>query len=126
MNVFYEEEGGFKVGAVLADNNTSLQVEAPHGKRAKVKASAVILRFDAPGIADFMERAQKLAAELDPNFLWECCGEEEFGFEGLARDYYGHAPDRVEAAGCSSVCTAHPCISTRRAGAATSRPRRMR
>ena len=35
MNIFYEEEGSFKVGAILADNDTSLQVEAPHGKRSK-------------------------------------------------------------------------------------------
>ena len=40
MNVFYEEEGALKVGAILADNVTSLQVEAPHGKRAKIKAAA--------------------------------------------------------------------------------------
>ena len=40
MNVFYEEDGAFKVGAVLADNNTSLQVEAAHGKRSKIKANA--------------------------------------------------------------------------------------
>ena len=46
MNVFYEEEGGFKVGAVLADNGTSLQVEAPHGKRSKIKAANVLFRFD--------------------------------------------------------------------------------
>ena len=45
MNVFYEEDGELKVGAVLADNDTSLQVEAPHGKRSKVKASVVLLRF---------------------------------------------------------------------------------
>ena len=46
MNIFYEEDGGFKVGGVLADNTGSLQVEAPHGKRSKVKASAVLLRFE--------------------------------------------------------------------------------
>ena len=44
--VFYEEDGGFKVGAVLADNDTSLQIEAPHGKRSKIKSAAVMLRFD--------------------------------------------------------------------------------
>jgi len=36
MNVFYEEDGGFKVGSILADNTASLQVEAPHGKRSKI------------------------------------------------------------------------------------------
>ena len=61
MNVFYEEEGTFKVGAVLADNTTSLQVEAPHGKRAKIKAASVLLRFDAPSLSEFMDLAQKTA-----------------------------------------------------------------
>ena len=50
MNVFYEEEGALKVGAVLADNVTSLQVEAPHGKRSKIKSANVLLRFGEPGI----------------------------------------------------------------------------
>jgi exoribonuclease-2 len=57
MNVFYEEEGSFKVGAVLADNDTSLQVEAPHGKRSKVKAANVLFRFDEP-MSGFLESAQ--------------------------------------------------------------------
>ena len=52
MNVFYEEEGTLKVGAVLADNTASLQVEAPHGKRSKIKSANVLLRFEQPGIAD--------------------------------------------------------------------------
>ena len=60
MNVFYEEEGTFKVGAVLADNDTSLQVEAPHGKRSKVKSSNVLFRFEG-AISNFMEDAQKAA-----------------------------------------------------------------
>src|SRR5690606_10625017 len=46
VNVFYEEEGTLKVGAVLADNVTSLQVEAPHGKRSKIKSANVLLRFE--------------------------------------------------------------------------------
>ena len=46
MNVFFEEDGAFKAGTVLADNNTSLQVENQHGKRTKVKEAAVLIRFD--------------------------------------------------------------------------------
>jgi len=99
MNVFYEEEGAFKVGAILADNTTSLQVEAPHGKRSKIKAASALLRFDAPPLSEFMEHAQKAAAELDPNFLWECCtSDSEFAYDTLAADYFGHAPSPVEAA----------------------------
>ena len=98
MNVFYEEEGAFKVGAILADNNTSLQVEAPHGKRSKVKAASVLLRFEAPPLSGFMSEAQCLAEDIDIDFLWQCCGGEEFSYDALAREYFGHAPTPVEAA----------------------------
>lgn len=99
MNVFYEEEGTFKVGAILADNTTSLQVEAPHGKRAKIKAASVLLRFDAPSLSEFMDLAQKTAEDLDPNFLWECCeSEAEFASDVLAADYFGHLASPEEAA----------------------------
>jgi exoribonuclease II len=99
MNVFYEEEGAFKVGAILADNDASLQVEAPHGKRSKVKASTVLLRFDGAGLAHFMDEARRLAETMDADFLWQCCGQEEFAFDTLARDYFGRAPTPAESAG---------------------------
>lgn len=99
MNVFYEEEGVFKVGAILADNTTSLQVEAPHGKRSKIKVASVLLRFDAPPLSEFMHFAQKTADDLDLNFLWECCvTDAEFASDALAADYFGHLPNPVEAA----------------------------
>ena len=98
MNVLYEEDGALKVGAILADNSTSLQVEAPHGKRSKVKASAVILRFAEPPIGDFMARAQAAAEELDIDFLWQCSPGDDFDYDALAREYYGRAPQPIEAA----------------------------
>ncbi|MBM3340558.1 MAG: RNB domain-containing ribonuclease [Betaproteobacteria bacterium] len=98
MNIFYEEDGGFKVGVILADNDTSLQVEAPHGKRSKVKASAVLLRFDQPAPANFMADTQRMAADIDVDFLWECCGEPEFDYTALAREYFGHDPSALESA----------------------------
>ncbi len=99
MHVLFEESGAFKVGSVLADNDASLQIEAPHGKRSKVKASAVLLRFAAPAPAELMKQAETMAADIDVDFLWECCGEAEFGFAALAKEYCGHAPNPVEAAG---------------------------
>ncbi|MGE5525587.1 MAG: ribonuclease catalytic domain-containing protein [Rhodospirillaceae bacterium] len=98
MNVLYEEEGALKSGAVLADQNTSLQVEAPHGKRSKIKANAVLLRFDDAPLQSFLPDAQKLADEIDIDFLWECCGEKEVAFEDLAREYYGARPSSTQAA----------------------------
>ena len=35
MNILYEEQGDYKVGTLLADNDASLQVETASGKRAK-------------------------------------------------------------------------------------------
>jgi len=98
MNVLFEEDGAFKAGTVLADNNTSLQVELPSGKRSKVKAVAVLVRFELPAPAELLERAEIEAENIDTDFLWEACPEAEFGFEELARDYYGHSPLPAEAA----------------------------
>jgi exoribonuclease-2 len=98
MNIFYEEEGTFKIGSVMADNVASLQVEALHGKRSKIKADKVLLKFELP-LAGFMEAAQDIAADMDLDFLWECCGEDEFSFADLGKDYFGHAPSPIEAAG---------------------------
>ena len=97
MNIFYEEDGGFKIGAILADNGTSLQVEAPHGKRSKVKAANVLFRFNEP-LSGFLDSAQKAADEMDLDFLWECCGQDELSYDKLAQDYFGHAPGATESA----------------------------
>lgn len=97
MNVFYEEEGSFKVASVMAENPGSLQVEAVSGKRSKIKSANVLLRFEGT-LAGFMEQAQAEAETLDSDFLWECCGDEEFGFEELANEYYGQKPTPLQAA----------------------------
>ncbi|MGH8743004.1 MAG: ribonuclease catalytic domain-containing protein [Burkholderiales bacterium] len=98
MNVFYEEEGSFRAGVLLADNGTSLRVEATHGKRNKIKAAAAMFRFEQPGLNGFMELARKAADDIDVDFLWSCCGEAEFSYETLAQEYYGHTPGPVESA----------------------------
>ncbi len=98
MNVLFEEDGAFRAGVVLADNNTSLQVELASGKRAKVKAANVLLRFPEPSPAELLARADDDANGIDIDFLWEACPDAEFGFEDLAAEYTGHRPTAVEAA----------------------------
>jgi exoribonuclease-2 len=115
MNVLYEENGEFKVGTVLTEHEASLHVAAPHGKRTKVKAANVLLRFADPGLADFLERAGRLAAEIDIDFLWEACGEPEFGFAELAADYHGRAPTPLEAAAILVKLHAAPVYFHRKA-----------
>jgi len=97
-NIFYEEAGQLKVGTVLSEQPASLQIEAPHGKRSKVKSAQVLLRFDAPPVHGFLAEVEALADEIDVDFLWQCCGEDEFEYAALAREYYGHSPSPVEAA----------------------------
>ena len=95
--VLFEESGAFRAATIQADQNTSLQVELPGGKRQKLKAAQVLLRFRDPSPAQLLPGAEPLAADMDPAFLWECASEAEFGFADLAADYYGHAPSAIEA-----------------------------
>lgn len=97
MNVFYEEDGHFKVASVMSETPGSLQVESQSGKRSKIKTANVLLRFESV-LVGFIEAAQTEADTLDVDFLWECCGEAEFGFEELAAEYYGRKANSTEAA----------------------------
>jgi exoribonuclease-2 len=108
MHVLFEDDGQLKAGTVLNDHDQSLQVETVSGKRQKVKASNVLLRFANPGAADTMATAHALGADLDANFLWEVVGEGEFGFDELAREYYGGAPTAPQAAAIAMLLAASP------------------
>jgi exoribonuclease-2 len=99
VQLLYEEDGDLKVGSVLAEAPASFQVESPHGRRSKVKASSVLLSFERPSGAQLLAEAQKFAGELDVDFLWQCSGSREFGFRELAQEYVGREPSPVEAAG---------------------------
>ncbi|MFA7506566.1 MAG: ribonuclease catalytic domain-containing protein [Burkholderiaceae bacterium] len=95
--VLVEENGDLKTGTILVDNGTSLQIELSTGRRAKVKAAFVHLRFDSPAPAELLPAARELAEDIDIDFLWECAPTEEFGFAELAADYFGHEPSAAEA-----------------------------
>lgn len=97
MFILFEEDGAFKAGSVLADNDATLQVESASGKRSKIKAANVLLRFKEPSPTALLGLAESEAAGIDPEFLWECAGEGEFAFAEFAQDYVGHAPGAVEA-----------------------------
>lgn len=97
MNILYEEDGTFKVGSIMTDNTTSLQIESISGKRSKVKASNVMLHFTQPPLSEFIAQAELLAADIEAEFLWECCPADEFAFEQTATEYFGHKPSALEA-----------------------------
>ncbi|MFD2366826.1 ribonuclease catalytic domain-containing protein [Pseudoduganella sp. GCM10020061] len=99
MNLFFEESGDFKAGTVLSQAGEAYQVELASGKRTKVKAKDVLVQFEKPSPAELLESARAVAADVDLGFLWEVAGQEEFGFEDLGKEYFGHAPLPAEAAG---------------------------
>jgi len=98
MHLLFDDDGNFKAGTVMAATDSSFQVETTSGKRIKLRASHVLLRFSQPAPHSLLPQAQELAAAIDLDFLWECAPQDEFGFEDMAREYYGHAPSAVEAA----------------------------
>ena len=114
MHVLFEDDGQLKAGTVLTDNDTSLQVEAASGKRLKIKAAAILLRYAEPSPSQLLADAQKETRELDPNFLWDVSGDDDFAFADLARDYYGHAPRPVEAAAVAMALAAAPMFFYKR------------
>jgi exoribonuclease-2 len=114
MHVLFEDDGQYRAGTVLADNEASLQVEAASGKRVKIKAASVLLRFNAPAPTPMLAEAQKLAGEIDPGFLWEVSSEDDFGFADLAADYYGHTPQPAEATAVVLALHAAPMYFYRR------------
>jgi exoribonuclease-2 len=90
-HVLFEEDGGLKAGSVLSEAGSSLQVEHASGKRSKVKAAYVLLRFEAPAASEILPAAQAQVQEIDVNFLWECAPQDEFGFQDLALEYFGRS-----------------------------------
>lgn len=108
MNVLFEDDGQLKAGTVLADQDASLQVEAVSGKRMKIKAGNVLLRFASPGASEVLAEGGRLASELDPGFLWEASDDGEFGFADLAREYYGAVPSPAQSAAVALLLHGSP------------------
>ena len=81
----------------MSESDAALQVESTSGKRSKIKAANVLLRFES-ALTGFLEAATAQAESLDLDFVWECCGEAEFSFSDLAADYYGAKPTPAQSA----------------------------
>lgn len=114
MHAFFEDDGALKAGTILADNQSSLQIEAATGKRLKIKAEKILLRFASPGPQALLDASEQLAADLDPDFLWTVAGDGEIDFEALATEYHGRPPTPPEAASMARVLHEHPMYFYRR------------
>ena len=88
MYALFEEAGKFLAGRVMAEADSSVQIELDSGKRIKVKMAQVLLKFDRPLPAELISAAQKLSQDIDLDLAWEFSPEGEFGFKDLALDYF--------------------------------------
>ena len=88
MYVLFEEAGKFMAGRVMSEAEASAQVELDSGKRVKVKAAQMLLKFDKPAPAALLSEAGELAQTIELDLAWEFAPEEEFGFADLAADYF--------------------------------------
>lgn len=98
MYVLFDEAGKFLGGRVLSDAESSAQVELDSGKRVKVKAANILLRFEKPAPAALIAEARELAAGMDLDLAWEFASDEEFGFADLAADYFSDKPTLAQQA----------------------------
>jgi exoribonuclease II len=88
MYALFEEAGKFQTGRILSEADSSAQIELESGKRVKVKAANLLLKFEKPSPADLLRDAQALSATIELDLAWEFAPEEEFGFADLAREYF--------------------------------------
>lgn len=98
MYLFFEEDGSFKAGTILSQAGNAYQVELTTGRRTKIKASHSFFSFESPSAADLVTRAQAMAPELEPGFLWEVAPDTDFNYADLAADYWGGEEGPVEKA----------------------------
>jgi len=98
MYVLFEEAGKFMAGRVMSEAEASAQVELDSGKRVKVKAAQMLLKFDKPAPAVLLSEAGELAQTIELDLAWEFAPEEEFGFADLAADYFSAGPTPVQQA----------------------------
>jgi exoribonuclease II len=99
MYALFDDASKFHAGRVMSEADASMQIELDSGKRVKVKAANVLLKFEQPAPAELMARATALAGEIDLDLAWTFAPEEEFGFAELAREYFdAHAGAEQQAA----------------------------
>jgi exoribonuclease-2 len=98
MYALFDDAGKFLAGRVMSEADSSMQIELDSGKRVKVKAANVLLKFAKPAPAELMAQAAAQAADIDVDLVWEVAPEEDFGFDELAREYYSDSADAVQQA----------------------------
>ncbi|MFY9478378.1 MAG: RNB domain-containing ribonuclease [Aquabacterium sp.] len=98
MFALFDDASKFLAGRVMSEADSSMQIELDSGKRVKVKAANVLIKFAKPSPAEVLGQAPALAAEIDLDLIWEVAPEEDFGFDELANEYFGDTATPVQQA----------------------------
>ena len=99
MYALFEEAGKFLAGRRLSEAESSAQIELDSGKRVKVKAAHILLKFEKPAPAELVAQAQAVAETIELELAYEFAPEDEFGFADLARDYFSDSATLAQQAG---------------------------
>ena len=93
MNLLYEEGGDIKIATVQSATGSgdaeSWQATSLSGKKIKLKAKEVWLRFEKPEAQVVMDEASILSKDVDLQLLWDCAPDEEFGLVDVSLEYFG-------------------------------------
>lgn len=98
MFALFDDAGKFQAGRVMSEADSSMQIELDSGKRVKVKAANVLIKFAKPAPAELLAQAAAQSADIDVDLIWEVAPEEDFGFDDLAREYFSASADAVQQA----------------------------
>ena len=92
MHFIFEEGGEIKGASAIGPAVSTAdfwQAQTQFGKRIKLKAKEVWLKWENGDLAKMMEGAKALASTIDMDFLWECSPDEEFSTDVIAKEYFG-------------------------------------
>ena len=70
MFALFDDAGKFLAGRVMSEADSSMQIELDSGKRVKVKAANVLIKFAKPAPAEVLAQAPQ-AADIDLDLIWE-------------------------------------------------------
>jgi exoribonuclease-2 len=118
MYLLYEEGGDMKAATVQSTTGEgeaqSWQATSLSGKKLKLKAKEVWLRFEKPDAQGLMDEASALSNEIDLQLLWDCAPEGEFAFTDIASEYFGGQASAAQQAALAIALQSAPVYFRRK------------
>ncbi|AWD32698.1 Ribonuclease R [Candidatus Kinetoplastibacterium sorsogonicusi] len=98
MFIIFENKNNFLIGKILSETENYVNIEYAKGNRLKLKKNNILLRFnnDTKNLDHLILEANNLSETLDPDFIWEYVGCNEFNAIKFAKEYYGDNTNIIE------------------------------